>query len=70
LQFLTPTVFLACGVSLAAADYATYIGDAFAYTVTAMPVDASGNTYLTWSRAVVVPVAGTYDDILTDIFVM
>jgi uncharacterized protein (TIGR03437 family) len=61
-------VFLACSLSLAAADYTTYIGDEFPYTVTAMAVDAHGNTYLTGSRAVTVPAPGT-NATLTDIFV-
>jgi uncharacterized protein (TIGR03437 family) len=68
LQFSKPMVFLACCVSLAGADYTTYIGDSFPYTVTALAVDASGNTYLTGSRAVSVPVSGT-NLTLTDIFV-
>jgi uncharacterized protein (TIGR03437 family) len=38
-----------CVVS--AADYTTYIGDAFTYTVTAMTTDSSGNTYVTGSRS-------------------
>ena len=66
MQFSKLVVFFACALSAATADYTTYIGDAFAYTVTAMTVDASGNTYLTGSRAV--PVSGT-SITLTDIFI-
>ncbi|MBV8906198.1 MAG: SBBP repeat-containing protein, partial [Acidobacteriia bacterium] len=32
-----------------ASDYATYIGDAYKYQVTAITTDASGNTYVTGS---------------------
>jgi uncharacterized protein (TIGR03437 family) len=53
---------------LAAADYTTYIGNRFSYTVTAMAVDAAGNTYLTGSRAVIVTGPGA-SRTLTDIFV-
>jgi Beta-propeller repeat len=68
LQFSRPMLFLACGVSLAAADYTTYIGDEFPYTVTALAVDAAGNTYVTGSRAVNMPALGT-GATLADIFV-
>ena len=68
MQFSKPVVFLACALSLAAADYTTYIGDAFSYTVTAIAVDASGNTYVTGSRAVIVTAPGSTGT-LADIFV-
>jgi uncharacterized protein (TIGR03437 family) len=68
LRFFKATIFLACALSSAAADYTTYIGDAFSYTVTAMAVDAAGNTYITGSRAVIVTGPGT-SGTLTDIFV-
>ena len=61
-------VFLACAFSLVAADYTTYIADAFSYTVTGMAVDDIGNTYVTGSRAVNVPALGT-GATLADIFV-
>ena len=48
-----------------ASDYATYIGDAYKYQVTAITTDASGNTYVTGSRAVVAQTPSN----LTDIFV-
>jgi uncharacterized protein (TIGR03437 family) len=41
---------LASALSAAAADYVTYIGDAFTYHVTAIAADTSGNTYVTGSR--------------------
>jgi uncharacterized protein (TIGR03437 family) len=68
LQFSKPVVFLASTFSLVAADYTTYIADAFSYTVTGMAVDAIGNTYVTGSRAVSVPALGT-GATLADIFV-
>jgi uncharacterized protein (TIGR03437 family) len=61
-------LFVAGPLSVAAADYTTYIGDSFSYTVTAMTVDASGNAYLTGSRAVIVTAPGT-SGTLTDVFV-
>jgi uncharacterized protein (TIGR03437 family) len=67
LQFFKPAVFLACALSLAAADYTTYIDD-FSYTVTGMAVDAVGNTYVTGSRAVIVTEPGATVT-FTDIFV-
>jgi uncharacterized protein (TIGR03437 family) len=57
---------LACAPTLAAADYTTYVGDTFAYNVTAIAVDANGATYVTGSRAVG-PESGFA--LLTDIFV-
>jgi hypothetical protein len=68
LHFSKAAIFFACALSLAAANYTTYIGDAFSYTVTAMAVEAAGNTYLTGSRAVIVTGPGT-SGTLTDIFV-
>jgi len=35
-----------------AADYTTYIGDQFSYSVAAIATDAAGNTYATGSRSV------------------
>ncbi len=66
MNFFRVFVFLACVTSSAAADYATYIGDAYAYTVTAIAVDSSGNTYATGYRTVVVSPAGT---MASDVFV-
>jgi uncharacterized protein (TIGR03437 family) len=57
-------ILLACAPSAAAADYVTYIGDAYTYHVTAIATDSSGGTYVTGSR-VIVPQASP----LTDIFV-
>jgi uncharacterized protein (TIGR03437 family) len=68
LRFSKPIVFFACALSLPAAVYTTYIGDAFSYTVTAMAVDPAGNSYFTGSRAVIVTGPGT-SSTLTDIFV-
>jgi uncharacterized protein (TIGR03437 family) len=45
----------ACALLARAADYSTYIGDAYAYHVSAIATDTSGNTYVTGSRAVVLP---------------
>jgi uncharacterized protein (TIGR03437 family) len=57
--FLRHVVLLTCGACVAAAsDYATYIGDAYAYTVNAIAVDSSGNTYATGYRSVVISAAG------------
>jgi uncharacterized protein (TIGR03437 family) len=65
--FLRLVVLLTCGASVAAAsDYATYIGDAYAYTINAIAVDSSGNTYATGYRNVVISAAG---DTANDVFV-
>jgi hypothetical protein len=40
-------------LSSAAADYTTYIGDPYAYHVTAIATDFQGNTHVIGSRAVV-----------------
>jgi uncharacterized protein (TIGR03437 family) len=59
---LTRLTFLfACAWGAAGADYTTYIGDAFPYTVKAITTDAKGNTYATGSRTVTAN--------LTDVFV-
>jgi uncharacterized protein (TIGR03437 family) len=50
----------------AAKDYTTYIGDEFAYHVTALAADANGNTYITGSRTI--PIAGS-TAALSDVFV-
>ena len=34
MNFLRLSAFIACALSAAAADFATYIGDSYAYTVT------------------------------------
>ena len=47
MNFLRLSAFIACALSAAAADFATYIGDSYAYTVTAIAADSSGNTYAT-----------------------
>jgi uncharacterized protein (TIGR03437 family) len=47
-----PILFLFAACASSAADYTTYIGDAFTYNVTALTTDSNGNTYLTGSRAV------------------
>jgi uncharacterized protein (TIGR03437 family) len=52
LSFSRLVVLLPCAAALAAADYTTYIGDTYAYQVTAITADANGNTYVTGSRAV------------------
>jgi uncharacterized protein (TIGR03437 family) len=65
-NFFRVSVFLACVVSSSAADYATYIGDAYAYTVNAIAVDPSGNTYATGYRTVVFSSAGST---ASDVFV-
>jgi uncharacterized protein (TIGR03437 family) len=57
---------LAWTLPLAAADYATYIGDAYACTINALTVDSNGNAYITGSRAVVISAAGSSSN---DVFV-
>ena len=60
-------IALASAVSASASDYTTYIGDAYAYQVAAVTTDAHGNTYVTGSRAVIVPAPGGTS--ASDIFV-
>ena len=60
-------VCAACAVASVAADYATYIGDAYKYSVSAIASDANGNTYVTGSRAVAV--SASSQGWLNDIFV-
>ena len=45
-------VLLACALPSSAADYSTYIGDAYPYNVTAIAVDGAGNTYITGTRQI------------------
>lgn len=55
---------LACALPSAGANYSTYIGDAYPYTVSAITVDSSGNTYVTGSRLISLsPVSPTSPDI-------
>jgi len=42
---------LACGLPCAAAEFSTYIGDNYPYSVNAAGTDAAGNTYVTGSRS-------------------
>jgi uncharacterized protein (TIGR03437 family) len=57
---------LACALSSAAADYTTYVGDAYTYqVVTAIAVDANGNTYVTGNRGL----PASDGSVLFDIFV-
>jgi hypothetical protein len=58
-NFFRLSVFLAYVISSAAADYATYIGEADAYTVTGIAVDSIGDTYATGYWRVAVSPAGT-----------
>jgi len=61
---------LTCAVAAHAASYTTYIGDANQYQVSAIATDASGNTYITGSRAVVPAVLSPYYvAAVTDVFV-
>jgi uncharacterized protein (TIGR03437 family) len=53
----TATLLLAGAISVSAADYTTYIGDANEYHVTAIANDTAGNTYVAGSRS---PVADTF----------
>jgi len=70
LHFFRFVLPLACALSAAAADYATYIGDQYTYHVAAIATDASGNTYATGSRSVLIaPPYGLQASPLTDIFV-
>src|SRR5271168_2196818 len=65
-RFLVPlTCALMCAMPCVAADYATYIGDSYAYSVSAIATDGAGNTYATGSRAVVASTPSA----LTDVFV-
>ncbi|HLY17503.1 MAG TPA: SBBP repeat-containing protein [Bryobacteraceae bacterium] len=61
------TIGLVCAVHGQAAVYTTYIADAYAYQVSAIAADVNGNTYITGSRAVVVPPPSGAP--LTDVFV-
>lgn len=63
IQILT---LLACALPSAAANYSTYIGDVYPYTVTAIAVDGAGNTYITGTRQISLP--GLFAP-TTDIFV-
>ncbi len=63
MKFSSAAAVLACGISVAAADFTTYIGDAYQYTVTAIAVDSAGNTYATGSRAVTVSPSATANDV-------
>jgi uncharacterized protein (TIGR03437 family) len=56
-----------CALPSVAADYATYIGDAYSYTVTSLTTDQAGNTYITGARAVIVPDSSASP--ISDIFV-
>ena len=67
LKFHRLVAFLVCALPSVAADYTTYIGDAFSYTVTALTTDQAGNTYITGARAVIVPSSSASP--LSDIFV-
>jgi Beta-propeller repeat len=57
---------LACALPSAAANYSTYIGDAYLYNVAAIAVDSSGNTYVTGMRQISL---STPPSSTTDIFV-
>ena len=57
---------LACALPSAAANYSTYIGDAYPYTVRAIAVDGAGNTYITGTRQISLSASLP---ITTDIFV-
>jgi len=66
LRFLIPlTCALLCAIPSVAADYATYIGDSYSYSVSAIANDGTGNTYATGSRTVVASTPSP----LTDVFV-
>jgi hypothetical protein len=65
-NFLRLSAFIACAPSAAAADFATYIGDSYAYTVSAIAADSRGNTYATGYRTVIVSAVG---DTAKDVFV-
>jgi uncharacterized protein (TIGR03437 family) len=45
--------FLLTAIPIFGAEYTTYIGDSYSYTVTAMVADAVGNTYLAGSRLII-----------------
>src|SRR5579864_4027153 len=64
MHFLAGVAF-ACAFCTSAANYTTYIGDAFSYQVAAITTDASGNTYITGSRVITVGEEGP----VTDVFV-
>ena len=62
----TAIPLVVCVLCARGANYTTYIGDAFAYQVAAIATDANGTTYITGSRAIVVPPTGSP---VTDVFV-
>jgi uncharacterized protein (TIGR03437 family) len=66
MHYSAVVVLFACAACARAASYTTYIGDAFPYQVSAIATDASGNTYITGSRDVVVSASGFP---ITDVFV-
>lgn len=64
MRFFRLLLPLAFALSAAASDYATYLGDAYSYTVNAVTVDSSGNTYATGYRSVLISAGGnTADDV-------
>ena len=67
MQFFRLVLLLAVAVRVSMADYATYIGDAYTYLVTALATDSTGNTVVTGTRQIV-PATGT-SFALTDVFV-
>jgi uncharacterized protein (TIGR03437 family) len=60
---------LACAIAAHAASYATYIGDANQYQVSAIATNADGNTYITGSRIIVPASSSPYRAPVTDVFV-